>query len=185
MDQDSICPLYKKRDKTYPANYRPISLTCRLCKVMEHVIASNISRPITQHNILYELQHGFREKCSCETQLIELVEDLARRLTLGKQTDLILLDFSKAFDKVNHLKLLYKLSTFGITGNTLKWIEAFLFGRSQTVVLEGGLPKRSRSPPGYPRGLYWARSSFFCTLTTSRKISNHKLDSLLMIPQFT
>ena len=132
-----VCPLYKKGDKTDPANYRPISLTCILCKVMEHVIASNISRHITQHNILYELQHGFREKRSCETQLIELVEELARRLTLGKQTDLILLDFSKAFDKVSHLKLLYKLSTFGITGNTLKWIEAFLIGRSQTVVLEG------------------------------------------------
>ena len=56
---------------------------------------------------------------------------------MEKQTDLILLDFSKAFDKVNHLKLLYKLSTFGITGNTLKWIEAFLIGRSQTVALEG------------------------------------------------
>ena len=180
-----VCPLYKKGDKTDPANYRPISLTCILCKVMEHVIASNISRHITQHNILYELQHGFREKRSCKTQLIELVEDLTKRLTLGKQTDLILLDFSKAFDKVNHLKLLYKLLTFGITGNTLKWIEAFLIGRSQTVVREGSLPKRSRSPPGYPRGLYWALSSFFCTLTTSRKISNHKLDSLLMIPWFT
>ena len=108
-----VCPLYKKGDKTDPANYKPISLTCILCKVIEHVIASSISRHITQHtcNILYELQHGFHEKCSCETQLIELVEDLARRLTLGKQTDLILLDFSKAFDKVSHQKLLYKLST--------------------------------------------------------------------------
>ena len=64
-----VCPLCKKGDKTDPANYRPISLTCILCKVMEHVIASNISRHITQHNILYELQHGFHEKRSCETQL--------------------------------------------------------------------------------------------------------------------
>ena len=55
---------------------------------MEHVITSNISRHLTQHNVLYELQHGFREKRCCETQLIELVEDLARQLTLGKQTDL-------------------------------------------------------------------------------------------------
>ena len=64
------------------------------------------------------------------------MEDLAKQLTLGKQTDLVLLDFSKAFDKVNHLKLLHKLSTFGITENILKWIEAFLTGRSQTVVLD-------------------------------------------------
>ena len=73
-----------------------------------------------KHNALYELQHGFREKRSCETQLIQLVEDLGRQLTLGKQTDLALLDFNKAFDKVNHLKLLYKLACFGIKGNTLK-----------------------------------------------------------------
>ena len=76
-------------------------------------------------------------KNSCETQLIQLVEDLGRQLSLGKQTDLILLDFSKAFDKVNHLKLLYKLSCFGVKGNTLDWIQSFLIGRTQTVVLDG------------------------------------------------
>ena len=80
------------------------------------------------------------------------MEDLAKRLTLGKQTDLILLDFSKAFDKVNHLTLLYKLSTFGITGNTLKWIEAFFNGRSQTVVLERESSKEVPVTSGVPQG---------------------------------
>ena len=105
-----VCPLFKKGDKTDPANYRPISLTCILCKTMEHIIASNLCKHFNQHNILYDLQHGFREKRSCETQLIQLVEDLARGMTSGKQSDLILLDFSKAFDKVNHLKLLINFS---------------------------------------------------------------------------
>ena len=104
---------------------------------------------------------------------------------MGKQTDLFLLDFSKAFDKVSHLKLLYKLSTFGITGNTLKWTEAFLIGRSQTVILERESSKEVPVTSGYHRCLYWARSTFFCTLTTPDKISKHKLDSLLMIPRFT
>ena len=128
--------LIQKGDKTEPSNYRPISLTCNLCKVMEHIIASNLSKHLNKHNILYELQHGFREKRSCETQLIQLVEDFGRQLSLGKQTDLILLDFSKALDKVNHLKLLYKLSCFGVKGNTLNWIQSFLMGRTQTVVLD-------------------------------------------------
>ena len=97
-----VCPC----DKTEPLNYRPISLTCILCKVMDHIIASNLSSHLNKHNVLYELQHGFCEKRSCETQLIQLVDDLGR-LSLGKQTDLILLDFSKDFDKVNHLKLLH------------------------------------------------------------------------------
>ena len=71
---------------------------------------------LNNNNILYDLQHGFREKRSCETQLVSLVEDLSRAMKDGKQTDLILLDFSKAFDKVNHAKLLYKLENYGVRG---------------------------------------------------------------------
>ena len=69
---------------------------------------------LNSHDLLYDLQHGFREKRSCKTQLTMLVEDLARNLSKGKQTDLVLLDFAKAFDKVNHAKLLWKLHQYGI-----------------------------------------------------------------------
>ena len=96
---------------------------------------------------VYDLQHGFRERRSCETQLSQLVEDLTRSLTNGKQTDRILLDFSKAFDKVNHLKLLHKLQMHGVQGKTLSWIQSFLVRRTQSVVLEGecasGVPQGS------------------------------------------
>ena len=119
---------------------------------MEHIIASNISKHLNKHNALYELQHGFREKRSCETQFIQLVEDLGRQLTLGKQTDLVLLDFSKAFDKVNHLKPLYKLACFGIKGNTLKWIQLFLIGCTQTVVLDGEPSDEVPVTFGVPQG---------------------------------
>ena len=119
---------------------------------MEHIIASNLFTHLNKHNILYELQHGFREKRSCETQLIQLVVDLERQLSLGKQTDLILLDFSKAFDKVNHLKFLYKLSCFGVKGNTLiNWIQSFLIGRTQTVVLDGESSEEVKVTSGVPQ----------------------------------
>ena len=101
----NVTPIYKKGDKSLASNYRPISLTCILCKVLEHILASNIVRHLDRQGLMYDLQHGFREKRSCETQLIMLVKDLARNAGLGKQTDLILLDFSKAFDKVNHSNL--------------------------------------------------------------------------------
>ena len=118
-------------------NYRPISLTCILCKVLVHILASNIVRHLDGQGLMYDLQHGFREKRSCETQLIMLVEDLARNAGLGKQTDFILLDFSKAFDKVNHSKLIWKLHNYGIRSNVLNWIVAFLGDRAQKVVVGG------------------------------------------------
>ena len=71
-----VCPLFKKGDKCDPANYRPISLTCILCKVVEHIVASYLARQLNGNDIRYGLQHGFREKRSRETQLIELVEEL-------------------------------------------------------------------------------------------------------------
>ena len=73
-------------------------------------------------------------------------------MTSGKQTDLILLDFSKAFDKVNHLKLLYKLQLHSVQGKTLGWIESFLIGRSQTVVLNGNSSDELQVLSGVPQG---------------------------------
>ena len=117
-------------------------------------MASHLVKHFDKHDLLYDLQHGFREKGSCDrpTQLTMLFEDLARNTSVGKQTDLILLDFSKAFDKVNHSKLIWKLHHYGIRGNALSWIQAFLGNRSQAVVIEG---EESGSVPvssGVPQG---------------------------------
>lgn len=148
----NVSPQFKKGDTSDPANYRPISLTCVLCKLLEHIIASSLSTHFTKHNILYELQHGFREKRSCETQLIELVDDIAKTLAEGYQTDLILLDFSKAFDKVNHLKLLHKLQEHGIPTQVVSWIRSFLIGRSQSVVVNGEKSDQVPVTSGVPQG---------------------------------
>ena len=147
-----VAPIFKKGDKSSAANYRPISLTCILCKVLEHIIASNVVEHMNKHDLLYDLQHGFREKRSCETQLTMMVEELARNACAGKQTVLILLDFSKAFDKVSHSKLLWKLHQYGIRGNALNWIQAFLGNRSQSVVLEGEESDLVPVTSGVPQG---------------------------------
>ena len=93
---------FQKGDTSLASNYRPISLTKILCKLLEHVVTTNIVSHMDKYNLLYDLQHGFRSKRSCETQLVTLIEDLMRNSTAGNQTDLVLLDFSKAFDKVSH-----------------------------------------------------------------------------------
>ena len=153
----NVMPVFKKGDKSLAANYRPISLTCILCKVLEHILASNIVKHLDGQGILYDLQHGFREKRSCETQLIMLIEDLARGASVGKQTDIILLDFSKAFDKVNQSKLLWKLHQYSIRGHVFDWIRAFLRSRSQRVVIDGeeseSIPVTSSVPQGSVLGL--------------------------------
>jgi hypothetical protein len=150
--QAHVAPVFKKGDKSLPVNYRPISLTCVLCKVMEHIIASSIVKHFTDQNILYHLQHGFREKRSCVTQLTMLVNDLTTTMDEGKQTDLILLDFSKAFDKVNHEKALLKLHQYGVRGQTLKWVKSFLDNRLQSVVLNGVKSDTIPVSSGVPQG---------------------------------
>ena len=99
-----------------------------------------------------------------ETQLMRFEEDRARNMTSGKQTDLILLDFSNAFDKVNHLKLLYKLQKHGVQRKILGWIESFLMGRSQTVVLNGNSSDELQVFQGSPRGQSWV-PSYSCSMT--------------------
>ena len=85
----NVSPIFKKGEKSDPSIYRPISLTCILCKVMGHITASNLTAYLNRHNILYDLQHGFRQKRSCETQLLQLVEDLGKQLIKGNQIDLL------------------------------------------------------------------------------------------------
>ena len=98
----NVSPIFKKGVKSDPANYRPISLTCILCKVMEHTIVSKPYQTPQEAQLTYDLQHGFRQKSSCEAQLIQLAEDLGRQLEQGKQTDQVLLDFSRTFDKITY-----------------------------------------------------------------------------------
>ena len=131
--QALVTSIHKKSHKSDPANYRPISLTCILCKVMEHIILSNMWKHLHKHNIILHFQHGFQSGLSCESQLIETVHDWMTAMDNKTQIDAILLDFAKAFDKVPHLRLLSKLTSYGITGNTQNWIKSFLSNRKQSL----------------------------------------------------
>ena len=148
----NVAPVFKKGDRSKPSNYRPISLTSICCKALEHVVHSHVLTHLEKHKILTDYQHGFRKKRSCETQLILTVNDLARGLNAGKQIDLILLDFSKAFDKVSHKKLLAKLKFYGIEGSCLGWVSDFLANRTQTVVLNGRESDSVGVISGVPQG---------------------------------
>ncbi len=98
---------------------------------------SQIGRHLDEQNILYQHQHGFRKQLPCETQLISSIDDWARSINKKHQTDAIMLDFSKTFDRVSHTKLLHKIRYYGITDHTNNWIRAFLGNRSQQGVVNG------------------------------------------------
>ena len=127
----NVAPVYKKGKSSAPSNYRPISLTCIACKLMEHIVTSHIMRHASRHNLLYKLQHGFRDKRSCETQLIEFQADALQNMTDGSQTDILIMDSSKAFDKVSHKHLMEKLKFYGIRGKCTTWISDFLTDRTK------------------------------------------------------
>ena len=147
-----VAPIFKKGARTCPANYRPISLTCIPCKILEHIIYSHIFKHLNAHNILCQEQHGFRKYHSCESQLITTIDDIATHVDSGAQIDAILLDFSKAFDKVPHQRLLAKLAHYGVQGMLLDWIQDFLSIRSQTVVLNNASSDPTKVLSGVPQG---------------------------------
>jgi hypothetical protein len=147
-----VTPIYKKGEHYNPANYRPVSLTCVICKVMEHVIVSNIMEFLDSNQILTDRQHGFRKGRSCETQLLEFIDELVRYMEGGGQADVLIMDFAKAFDKCNHSLLSHKLSAYGIKGKTNEWIRSFLYNRRQAVVVEGATSSFVDVRSGVPQG---------------------------------
>ena len=132
-----ITPVYKKGNHSSPSNYRPIALTSICCKILEHVLTSHIMTHFDKYKILNDSQHGFRKRRGCDTQLLLTTNDLANSFYKNKQVDAVLLDFSKAFDRVPHRRLLKKFHHYGITGKIHRWIETFLTKRQQCVVLDG------------------------------------------------
>ena len=120
-----VNPIYNagKKDRSNPENYRPISLTCITCKILEHIVHSNIMQHLETNEVLNETQHGFKKRRSCETQLVTTINDFSRALNQGFQLNTILLDFSKAFDKIDHDKLCIKLEHYHIRGKLLDWLK--------------------------------------------------------------
>ena len=146
-----MVPVFKKGDKTNSSNYRPISLTCVVCEILEH-ITSSIYTHLKFHKILSDAQHDFHKRRSCNTQLITAINDFATALNDGWEIDAIFLDLSKGFDTVPHVRLCQKLAHYGVWGTTLNWIKDFLFDRTQTVILRGHISSTCRIISGVPQG---------------------------------
>jgi len=148
----NVTPLYKKGSKTDPTNYRPVSLTSVVCKVLESIIRDKIRDYLVRNNLIAREQHGFVPNKSCTTNLLESVDIISESLRQEFAVVVIFLDFAKAFDKVSHKKLIAKLNAFNIPDILVRWIKAFLSNRKQRVVLGENVSDWCEVLSGVPQG---------------------------------
>ena len=134
----NVVPIFKhKGSASCINNYRPISLTCVICKVMEQCVKEKITAHLEENNLLSSHQHGFLRQKSCLTQLLESYNGWINCLEDGNLVDIVYFDLEKAFDSVVHSKLIKKCESYGLSGNLLKFLSAFLNNRRQRVCIAG------------------------------------------------
>ena len=150
--RSAVIPIYKKGPRYDPLNYRPISLTSVCGKTLERIIADHLTVFLENNDILSPNQFGFRSGRSTMDQLLLVYDHVSKCVDEGGVIDVILFDFSKAFDVVVHSILISKLKCIGVDGNILHWIHSFLTSRYMRVSINGELSKTREVLSGVPQG---------------------------------
>ena len=150
--QANVVPIFKKGDKAEGSNYRPISLTSVVGKMLEAIIAKEIRKHLDEHHLIKHSQHGFSKGKSCLTNLLSFYRKVFETLDSGDRYDIVFLDFSKAFDRVPHRRLISKVKAHGIDGKVLEWIRGWLTGREQRVQINGKKSEWGNVTSGVPQG---------------------------------
>ena len=141
-----------RSDRSDASNYRPISLTSVIGKMLESIIARNIREHLEKHSLIHDSQHGFTKGRSCLTNLLSFYNKVFEAVDRDENYDVIYLDFSKAFDKVPHQRLLLKLQAHGVEGKVLNWVKAWLSNRKQRVQINGKRSDWGCVTSGVPQG---------------------------------
>ncbi|MGL5707699.1 MAG: reverse transcriptase family protein, partial [Aeromonas sp.] len=147
-----ISPIYKGGDRTDPSNYRPIALLSVASKVMESILDDAFRKMLNDKSFFSTKQHGFRAGFSCVTNLLSTHDEWTKAADAGNPLDAIFLDFSKAFDRVNHGILLRKLRQAGFDGPSYAWLSDYLQNRRYTVRVNNVLSVAFAAPTGVPQG---------------------------------
>ena len=147
-----VSPIHKKSSKNIAKNYRPISLTSCICRILEAIIKNVIIEYLFAQNLLSKHQHGFLPGRGTTTQLLHSLNNWSASFDNNEAVDIVYTDFSKAFDTVSHAKLVEVLRAFGIRGTTLSWLKEFLSNRVQRVMINGDLSDPLDVLSGVPQG---------------------------------
>ena len=147
-----MTPIFKKGSKKLASNYRPITFTSQVCKIMEKLIKGRIIDHLNANSLINDSQYGFTTGRSCQTNLLTFLESLTSHFDQGLPVDVLYLDFSKAFDKVPHQRLISKLRAHGIGPEISRWIENWLTDRKQRVTIKGTQSPWTSVTRGVPQG---------------------------------
>ena len=148
-----VTAIFKNKGKRcVAANYRPITLTSVVCKILEKIIVELLEDHLKRNYLKTTKQHGFTPKKSTTTNLIEALNIWSEALSHGLPVDIIYLDYEKAFDKVPHHRLILQLTKYGVQGNILNWVQDYLRNRTQKVRVNGCYSKTSPVLSGVPQG---------------------------------
>ena len=148
----NVVPVFKTNNPNNVKNYRPISLISVIGKVMERCVYKHVHNFLVDKNVITSFQSGFTKNDSAVNQLLDITNDFGRALDQGKEIRVVFCDISKAFDRVWHKGLLYKLKKYGIKGNLLRWFENYLLDRQQRVVINGSESPWIGIKAGVPQG---------------------------------
>ena len=147
-----VSPIFKKGQRCLAENYRPVSLLCILCKLLESIITPQIVNHIKTNHLSCSQQHGFSKGRSTTTNLLEALNIWSEAMMHGIPLDILFLDYSKAFDSVPHRRLVKQVESFGIHGKALEWIDGFLMNRRQKVRANGEISDFKPVKSGVPQG---------------------------------
>ena len=147
-----VTTIFKKGKRELSGNYRPVSLTSVVCKIMESIIRDGIIDHMKQNNLFSKKQFGFISGCSTVLQMLHVMEIWTSILDERASIDTIYCDYMKAFDKVPHKRLINKLSAYGLSESVVEWIKSFLSDRTQQVVVNGQRSAQKKVTSGIPQG---------------------------------
>ena len=147
-----VVPLHKNGPHEDVNNYRPISILPVMSKMLEKHVHDSLYSFLHEFNLLHKTQSGFRSKHSCETALVHMIDNWLTAIDNGKMIGVVLVDFKKAFDLVDHQILLSKLEIYGIKDETLLWFDTYLSQRRQQVSVNNGKSDFEEVTYGVPQG---------------------------------
>ena len=148
----NVIPIFKAGEKTSLGNYRPVSLLTNFSKIFERVFYTRLSEFLLDQKILIEFQFGFRKEHTTSMAILALLDHVISTMERGEYTVGIFLDFSKAFDTVNHEILLQKLKAYGVRGQANNWVKDYLDNRQRFATINGEISNTKSVTCGVPQG---------------------------------